>query len=106
MSDPRTPGSGGDAGAALPPGQARAREPAAAVASPCINVCEMHAATGWCVGCLRTLDEIAGWGRWSDAQKRAVWLQLDGRRERWRQLQAAGDAPAAPVPQRGSSLPR
>ena len=31
----------------------------AAVPSPCIAVCRMDAATGWCEGCLRTLDEIA-----------------------------------------------
>ena len=105
MSDQRAPGSSADA-AALPQVQTRAGEPAAAAASPCINVCEMHAATGWCAGCLRTLDEIAGWGRWSDAQKRAVWLQLEGRRERWRQLQAAGEAPTVPRPQRSPSPQR
>ena len=27
--------------------------------SPCINVCRMDAATGWCAGCLRTIDEMA-----------------------------------------------
>lgn len=44
--------------------------------SPCISVCRMDPATGWCEGCLRTLDEIAGWGLASEAQKRAVWQQL------------------------------
>lgn len=46
------------------------------VPSPCISVCRMDPATGWCEGCLRTLDEIAGWGLASDEEKRAVWQQL------------------------------
>ncbi len=32
-----------------------------AVASPCTGVCRMDAATGWCVGCRRTIDEIVAW---------------------------------------------
>jgi len=67
------------------------------IPSPCINICQMHAATGWCAGCLRTLDEIASWSRCDDAQKRAVLLQIQSRRETWRLLQAAGEAPLAQV---------
>lgn len=51
----------------------------AVVPSPCISVCRMDATTGWCEGCFRTLDEIAGWGMASDAQKRALWAQLAAR---------------------------
>ncbi|MFO1214114.1 MAG: DUF1289 domain-containing protein [Burkholderiaceae bacterium] len=40
----------------------------------------MDAATGWCEGCLRTLDEIATWSGLSDAQKLAVWQALAQRR--------------------------
>lgn len=50
------------------------------VASPCVNVCRMSAATGLCEGCARTLDEIAAWSRMSDEAKRAVWQALDARR--------------------------
>ena len=50
------------------------------VASPCINVCRMDAATGWCEGCLRTIDEIAAWSRLPDAIKREVCAQLPARR--------------------------
>ena len=32
------------------------------VASPCVSLCRMDADTGWCLGCMRTLHEIAGWG--------------------------------------------
>ena len=56
------------------------------VASPCINVCQMDDATGWCVGCLRSLDEIGNWSRLDDASKRAVCAQLPQRRVHWRAL--------------------
>jgi len=49
------------------------------VASPCISVCRMDASTGLCVGCLRTLDEIATWGALDDEARRAV-LQTIARR--------------------------
>ena len=47
--------------------------------SPCISVCRMDAATGWCEGCFRTLDEIAAWSRTDAAGKRQVW-ELIGQR--------------------------
>lgn len=67
------------------------------VASPCISVCLMDEASGWCTGCLRTLDEIAAWSALDDEAKLAVRLELSRRRVVWRRLQAAaplsGDAP-------------
>ena len=36
------------------------------VASPCIGVCRLDERAGWCVGCLRTREEIA---RWRDADE-------------------------------------
>jgi predicted Fe-S protein YdhL (DUF1289 family) len=29
--------------------------------SPCISVCQIDDATGWCLGCKRTVDEIRDW---------------------------------------------
>ncbi|MFT3953558.1 MAG: DUF1289 domain-containing protein [Piscinibacter sp.] len=52
-----------------------------AVPSPCISVCKMDARSGWCEGCLRTLDEIAAWSVLDNDQKRAVWRLLPQRRE-------------------------
>lgn len=49
------------------------------VPSPCISVCRMDAVTGFCEGCFRTLDEIAGWGMLRDADKRAAWRVLEQR---------------------------
>ena len=43
----------------------------------------MDAATGWCAGCLRTIDEIAAWSRLDAADKRAVWDLLPQRRLEW-----------------------
>ena len=51
------------------------------VKSPCISVCKMDDATGLCIGCLRTLDEIAAWGVAGDEERRAVWQELVKRAE-------------------------
>ena len=59
-----------------------------AVPSPCVNICRMDDATGWCEGCQRTLAEIAGWGSLGDEAKRAVWQALPARREAWQRRQA------------------
>lgn len=50
------------------------------VPSPCIDVCRMDAASGLCEGCLRTLDEIAGWAAATDEQKRAILAAIRQRR--------------------------
>lgn len=54
---------------------------ASGVPSPCISVCRMDRHTGWCEGCMRTIDEIAGWSAMDDGQKRRVWQLLPQRRE-------------------------
>jgi predicted Fe-S protein YdhL (DUF1289 family) len=49
------------------------------VESPCNKICQIDPASGYCRGCLRTLDEIAGWGSQSDAWRRAVLARLPAR---------------------------
>jgi predicted Fe-S protein YdhL (DUF1289 family) len=49
----------------------------------------MDGATGWCEGCLRTLDEIAIWSVLDDAEKREVCAALPTRRAEWRRRRAA-----------------
>ncbi|AQR73982.1 DUF1289 domain-containing protein [Sphingomonas sp. LM7] len=49
------------------------------VRSPCTNICRIDDATGWCVGCGRTLAEIARWGTTDDADRDAVMAQLPAR---------------------------
>jgi hypothetical protein len=41
----------------------------------------MDAATGWCAGCHRTIDEIAAWSHMDEGAKRAVWADLARRRQ-------------------------
>jgi uncharacterized protein len=55
----------------------------APIPSPCISVCRMHEPSGWCEGCLRTLDEIAEWSVMDDRAKRAVWKLLPQRRQQF-----------------------
>jgi predicted Fe-S protein YdhL (DUF1289 family) len=42
------------------------------VASPCVSVCSVDGRTGFCLGCWRTLKEIAQWGRLSNGERRDV----------------------------------
>lgn len=56
--------------------------PVPPVASPCISVCRMDLRTQLCEGCARTIDEIANWSRYSDADKQAVWQRIAARRGR------------------------
>ena len=60
-------------------------QPAAPIASPCVQVCAVDGMTGLCVGCGRTLKEIGGWTRFSDAEREAIMLALPERRARARQ---------------------
>lgn len=54
------------------------------VPSPCISVCRVDAATGWCAGCYRSIDEIAAWASLGDREKLAIWRELALRRDRAR----------------------
>ena len=55
--------------------------PAQSVASPCNSICRLDAHSGWCEGCLRTIDEITTWGLLDDAAKARICAQLPLRRE-------------------------
>lgn len=64
----------------------------------------MHAASGWCVGCLRSLDEIAAWGAMPNAARLGVLAQLPQRRvewlERWPEVPTGAAAETSPMPPR------
>ncbi|MFC0341484.1 DUF1289 domain-containing protein [Paracoccus niistensis] len=47
------------------------------VESPCRKLCALDPVTRVCAGCLRTLDEIARWGRMSDKEKRDVLRRIE-----------------------------
>ena len=69
--------------------------------SPCVNVCRMHASSGWCEGCARTLEEIAAWGSLPDEAKLRVWRLLPERRARLQALLAAEAWPEPDLPPAG-----
>ena len=54
----------------------------APVASPCTKVCRIDGHSGLCIGCARTLDEIARWSAMDDAERRRVRAMLPARRGR------------------------
>jgi predicted Fe-S protein YdhL (DUF1289 family) len=54
--------------------------PHADITSPCISICVMDEARGYCSGCQRTLEEIARWVDLSPAQKREVLAHVEARR--------------------------
>jgi predicted Fe-S protein YdhL (DUF1289 family) len=47
--------------------------------SPCVKVCAMDPVRGLCIGCWRTLDEIARWGAMSETEREAVMAALPAR---------------------------
>jgi predicted Fe-S protein YdhL (DUF1289 family) len=47
--------------------------------TPCVNICLLDQKTGSCIGCGRTLSEIAQWAAMSDAERRAVMAALPAR---------------------------
>jgi predicted Fe-S protein YdhL (DUF1289 family) len=49
----------------------------------------MHAATGWCEGCLRSINEIAAWGALDEGSKRAIWSQIPVRLDQRKRLERA-----------------
>lgn len=49
------------------------------VSTPCQQVCAVSGQTGLCVGCGRSLAEIASWGRLDEAARRAIMAELPAR---------------------------
>ncbi|MFN3613681.1 MAG: DUF1289 domain-containing protein [Rubrimonas sp.] len=47
--------------------------------SPCVQICVMDQTSGLCIGCLRTLDEIARWGGMTDPDRARVARALPAR---------------------------
>jgi uncharacterized protein len=57
------------------------------IKTPCVKVCVVDGQSNNCLGCGRTLGEIAQWARFSDDQRDAVMALLPARIEA---LKAAG----------------
>ena len=52
----------------------------ATILSPCVGLCELDR-DGYCVGCLRTIDEITRWRSMSDGERRQLVQQTLPERE-------------------------
>jgi predicted Fe-S protein YdhL (DUF1289 family) len=53
----------------------------APISTPCIKVCAVSGQTGQCIGCGRTLQEIARWGAMDEADRQAIMAALPARLE-------------------------
>jgi len=54
--------------------------PPKAVVTPCVKVCIVDPESSLCLGCHRTLMEIAGWARLDDDARDRLMVELPGRR--------------------------
>jgi uncharacterized protein len=50
------------------------------IESPCTNICTLDARSGLCLGCGRTVDEIAGWAAMSADDRARIMAELSARR--------------------------
>ena len=50
------------------------------VSTPCIHVCVIDRDTGLCLGCARTIDEIARWSGLTEAERQRIMAELPRRK--------------------------
>lgn len=60
------------------------------ISTPCIKQCRIDQNYGFCSGCRRTRGEIAAWRKMTEAERRAVMLELPTRPDA-RSVEAVGD---------------
>jgi predicted Fe-S protein YdhL (DUF1289 family) len=56
------------------------------ISSPCVDVCIVDGQSSLCIGCGRTLAEIASWGGLSEAERRKIMEMLPIRLQTTRTL--------------------
>ena len=49
------------------------------ISTPCIKVCIVDGKNGLCIGCGRTLAEIAAWGGMDEERRREIMAELSVR---------------------------
>ena len=76
---PTSPAPGAEPARPVTLAGAKRKNPHDSVPSPCVGVCKMDAAKGWCTGCFRTIEELTGWGRATDSTKLSVWARVEQR---------------------------
>jgi predicted Fe-S protein YdhL (DUF1289 family) len=55
--------------------------------SPCIELCVFDGPTGFCIGCLRTLDESRQWKKMSDFKRHQILNDATRRKAKVRPTQ-------------------
>jgi predicted Fe-S protein YdhL (DUF1289 family) len=60
-----------------------------AIETPCIQVCTVDQLSALCVGCGRSLAEIAAWSRYSADERRRVMANLPQRLDRLHRISSA-----------------
>ncbi len=54
------------------------------IATPCIKVCVVDGESGLCLGCYRSLPEVAAWQKLDEAERARIMAELTSRRSRIR----------------------
>lgn len=49
------------------------------IESPCVKICTLDARLGLCLGCGRTIDEIARWTAMSPSERSRIMIELPAR---------------------------
>ena len=62
--------------------ETRMNAPPRPIATPCVQVCVVDGESGLCLGCYRTLGEVAGWSRLTDDARAFVIAELPARKSR------------------------
>ena len=50
------------------------------IKSPCLSICSIDKKTGLCLGCFRTLKEIALWPKLDNIKKKNIIIQIINRK--------------------------
>ena len=58
--------------------------PPAPIKTPCVQVCVVDGESGLCLGCYRTLKEVAAWASFTEAERDLILAELPDRRSRIR----------------------
>ncbi|MES0382979.1 MAG: DUF1289 domain-containing protein [Hyphomicrobium sp.] len=48
--------------------------------TPCVNICDIDRESGLCMGCGRTIDEIAHWATMTNRERRRIMNVLTARK--------------------------
>ncbi|MGD0186811.1 MAG: DUF1289 domain-containing protein [Roseiarcus sp.] len=63
---------------------------APAPVSPCVKICVVDPVSGLCIGCGRTVAEIAMWGELGDDERRTIMAGLEQRLKAARSRRSRG----------------